>query len=518
MNDLKTTGAQSQNQAPISPLAQGKLRSLSAAGSVAAEQEGMLDAFSEVFAAMAAATDSQELNVDQGAEVEVSSNNDENASEEVEANSETDDSDDVKLTSDDQHHKEEAVEATAVETTDTAESISDDDQSEHDHEDVYVPVAEEADQGEQVAVKGDEGATVGDGTELVDETPLFTIDDGDKGKNRRGNEQQAQQAEGPEIVQRTDNTQSSGDDAGKNQTEADLAAVTAQTSDDGSEQDGDGRRRKKSRGRDGVAGANALKDAQAKPTAQQSQDFAVSQTEAEPTTPAPQENATPQASPAARRAAVAAVTGAPSANNAANTNSQSGANRAASSVEPIAEAGNTKADNKPAATGKKGKSATSNPSDAVNRAKLVQRVSKAFQHLGPDGGVVRLRLAPAELGSVRVEMRINGRNMNARVVAETEAASSMLREHLGDLRQRLESYGMQIESIQVETDSGESNLDGRFQNQHEATDSWNQQRNRQPRQQVNLRDQTSVSQDVSPAPRVSSSVGWVSSAGVDLHA
>jgi flagellar hook-length control protein FliK len=82
-------------------------------------------------------------------------------------------------------------------------------------------------------------------------------------------------------------------------------------------------------------------------------------------------------------------------------------------------------------------------------------VSKAFQHLGPDGGTVRLRLAPAELGSVRVEMRIQQRKLQARVVAETEAASTALREHLPELRQRLESQGMQIERLDVEVDSGD---------------------------------------------------------------
>ncbi len=104
------------------------------------------------------------------------------------------------------------------------------------------------------------------------------------------------------------------------------------------------------------------------------------------------------------------------------------------------------------AASKSNSSQSNSASDAVTRAKLVQRVSKAFQHLGVDGGTIRLRLAPAELGSVRVEMQIQGRKVNARVVAETEAASQLLRDQLPELRSRLEAQGMQVESIEVETD------------------------------------------------------------------
>lgn len=107
--------------------------------------------------------------------------------------------------------------------------------------------------------------------------------------------------------------------------------------------------------------------------------------------------------------------------------------------------------------------AKQNTTDTTARIKLVQRVSRAFQHLGADGGMVRLRLAPAELGSVRVEMRVNKQSVRARVVAETEQASAILREHLPDLRTRLESFGMQVEQIEVETeansDQTESPLD-----------------------------------------------------------
>lgn len=107
----------------------------------------------------------------------------------------------------------------------------------------------------------------------------------------------------------------------------------------------------------------------------------------------------------------------------------------------------TTASNKSLHSGKDG----SEP-DAVARAKIVQRVSRAFHQLGGAGGVVRMRLAPAELGSVRIEMRVQDRRVEARVVAESETASQILREHLPELRQRLESQGLQVERIEVQTE------------------------------------------------------------------
>ena len=100
-------------------------------------------------------------------------------------------------------------------------------------------------------------------------------------------------------------------------------------------------------------------------------------------------------------------------------------------------------------------------SEAVSRAKLVQRVSRAFHQLGGTGGIVRMRLAPAELGSVRIEMRVQDRRVDARVVAESEAAGHILRDHLPELRQRLESQGMKIERIEIQTEHESLTENGR---------------------------------------------------------
>jgi flagellar hook-length control protein FliK len=62
------------------------------------------------------------------------------------------------------------------------------------------------------------------------------------------------------------------------------------------------------------------------------------------------------------------------------------------------------------------------------------------------------------------------------VVAETEAASAALREHLPDLRARIESFGMQVERLEIETDGQdwhqESQSDAESQQQQRQNNGW----------------------------------------------
>ena len=85
----------------------------------------------------------------------------------------------------------------------------------------------------------------------------------------------------------------------------------------------------------------------------------------------------------------------------------------------------------------------------LSRIKLIQRVSRAFDHLRRDGGEVRMRLAPEQLGSVRVDMRVRSGTVRASVVAENENVATAIREHLPELRQRLESFGLEVERLEV---------------------------------------------------------------------
>ena len=200
------------------------------------------------------------------------------------------------------------------------------------------------------------------------------------------------------------------------------------------------------------------------------------------------------------------------ARSAANT----GAGGRTSAFNPSA-AGATKVGDRPVNQSSSNKAENAN---TLTRVKLIQRVSKAFQHLGPEGGVIRLRLAPAEMGSVRVEMRIQQRKVAARVVAETEAASATLREHLPDLRAKLESFGMQVEQLEIETenldhDRGSQFSDSRFNDTSDRDDPWQNfsgDRQRDPMKKTSETNSSDVSQDVSSKP-----VELVPAEGIDVH-
>ncbi|MGB0595355.1 MAG: flagellar hook-length control protein FliK [Rubripirellula sp.] len=219
-------------------------------------------------------------------------------------------------------------------------------------------------------------------------------------------------------------------------------------------------------------------------------------------------NSTQQATPSMGAVAQAAMSSARVSASMANS-STGGANQ----VGTVAAVDGKDA---PATTNDRarGKSTKANTAETVSRVKLIQRVSKAFQHLGPDGGTVRLRLAPAELGSVLVEMRIHHRKMQARVVAETEAASKALREHLPELRQRLESQGLQVERLEVEIDSGDREAGDFRNNQDNERQQSRWQSPSSPRKPV-TRPEASTAK--APVEVSLASPSTISTSGVDLH-
>lgn len=156
-------------------------------------------------------------------------------------------------------------------------------------------------------------------------------------------------------------------------------------------------------------------------------------------------------------ATIAPVSGAGSTNSNMKTDSGSGAiHRNFGPTNGL----NSRSQSGLASTGESGKS-NKPASDVVARIKLIHRVSKAFQHLGSEGGSIRIRLAPADLGSVRVEMQVQNSRVKARVVAETEETSNALKSNLPELRARLETYGMRVEQLDVEVETFEHGFDTR---------------------------------------------------------
>lgn len=87
--------------------------------------------------------------------------------------------------------------------------------------------------------------------------------------------------------------------------------------------------------------------------------------------------------------------------------------------------------------------------DIADRARLIHRISKAFTKMGVDGGQIRMKMHPETLGGVLLEMRVRGKNVEATVTADNEAARGLLQQQLSELRQRLESQGMTVQRLEV---------------------------------------------------------------------
>lgn len=69
--------------------------------------------------------------------------------------------------------------------------------------------------------------------------------------------------------------------------------------------------------------------------------------------------------------------------------------------------------------------------------------------LNQRGGVVHVRLSPASLGSVRIEMVLEPAGVSVRIEASTASAQRLLSEHLSVLRSSLEQKGLAVERLSV---------------------------------------------------------------------
>jgi flagellar hook-length control protein FliK len=89
-------------------------------------------------------------------------------------------------------------------------------------------------------------------------------------------------------------------------------------------------------------------------------------------------------------------------------------------------------------------------SASIDRVRFVQRVTRAFQAAGDQGGVVRLRLSPPDLGSLQVQISVKHGELSAHIQAETSAAQQVLLDNLPDLRDRLAQQDIRIERFDVD--------------------------------------------------------------------
>ena len=92
---------------------------------------------------------------------------------------------------------------------------------------------------------------------------------------------------------------------------------------------------------------------------------------------------------------------------------------------------------------------TTSESSPIDAARLLHRVARAFA-AAKDGGEVRLRLNPPELGALTLDVRVHEGALIARLEAETTSVCTVLVENLPALRDRLAEQGIRIERFDVD--------------------------------------------------------------------
>jgi flagellar hook-length control protein FliK len=86
----------------------------------------------------------------------------------------------------------------------------------------------------------------------------------------------------------------------------------------------------------------------------------------------------------------------------------------------------------------------------IDTTLLLARVARAFTAAQERDGEIRLRLSPPELGSLRLDVRIQDGAMVARLQTETDAARTAIIDNLPALRDRLSEQGVRIERFDVD--------------------------------------------------------------------
>jgi flagellar hook-length control protein FliK len=81
-----------------------------------------------------------------------------------------------------------------------------------------------------------------------------------------------------------------------------------------------------------------------------------------------------------------------------------------------------------------------------------------------DMGRMVLRLHPAELGSLRIELMVEGDRVRANLHAQTQQVQEVLERNLGQLRNSLAEQGLKIDHFQVSSDARQNQQQGQADN------------------------------------------------------
>ena len=152
------------------------------------------------------------------------------------------------------------------------------------------------------------------------------------------------------------------------------------------------------------------------------------------------------------------------------------------------------------------------------RVRVIQRIARSFNRISAEGGTINLRLHPEHLGSVSVQVRLEGRSLSARLSTETTAARDAIMQDLPALRQRLADQGFDVTKFQVEVAG--NGADASFA-QSNGQSQFGQSENRSSGAQTDYRRVAAMRESRAAITRqmaTATNSNWQPGSGIDLQA
>lgn len=85
----------------------------------------------------------------------------------------------------------------------------------------------------------------------------------------------------------------------------------------------------------------------------------------------------------------------------------------------------------------------------ANRTRFLQRIASVVQSGYARNGTIRMKLAPEELGSIGLNIKVRGKKMEISIETETEEAQKILQDGMKELESILEELGMELSATEV---------------------------------------------------------------------
>lgn len=141
----------------------------------------------------------------------------------------------------------------------------------------------------------------------------------------------------------------------------------------------------------------------------------------------------------------------------------SGSQPGSSAPQPVVGKGVSMVIDRPTPAGIKSETSKEPSPTAIEQ---VVRVVRA--QIGERQSHARLQLQPPELGQLRIDVRITGKSVQIHIQSQTQVAHQMLQARAGELRQALESQGLNVERTQFEI--REPSQSAQSHARHDSTD------------------------------------------------